>query len=272
MNISIKPDFSFDARVSSRYAAQRAHPPEVSKAIGEAVFAQVGADRRVLEIGIGTGRIALPVVAAGCRVIGFDLSAEMLAEVKAQLADDDRRARLRILRADMHAIPLRDNSVDGAMAIHVLHLAKDWRKVLTEAARVMRTGAAFMEGSDWIDPESVTGALRDELRAKVAALTPNFMPPAATAARDTLLRDLGGDDVQELRVAEWLTYASPAERLSAIAERRDNESWVLPPDLFETVLAHLRDYAAARWDDLETPQPVMRRFLMRVWRGDWRAA
>jgi SAM-dependent methyltransferase len=268
----MKPDFSFDARVSSRYVAQRAHPPEVSQAIGEAVLAQVGADRRVLEIGIGTGRIALPVAAAGCQVIGFDLSAEMLAEVDAQLENDDLRARLRIMRADMHAIPLRDDSVDGAMAIHVLHLAKDWRQVIREAARVMRPGAAFIEGNDWIDPQSVTGALRDELRAKVAALTPNFMPPAATAARETLLHELGGGDFQELLVAEWITYASPAERLSAIAERRDNESWVLPPALFETVLAHLREYAAARWDDLDTPQPVTRRFLMKVWRGDWRAA
>lgn len=268
----MKPDFSFDARVSSQYVAQRAHPPEVSKAIGEAVLALVGADRRVLEIGIGTGRIALPVVEAGCRVIGFDLSADMLHEVGAQLANDAQRARLRVLRADMHAIPLRDNSVDGAMAIHVLHLAKDWRKVLGEAARVMRPGAVFVEGNDWIDPQSVTGALRDELRAKVAALTPSFMPPAANADRETLLRKLGGGEFHELVVAEWIVHASPAERLSAIAERRDNESWVLPPALFDAVLAHLRDYAAARWDDLETPQPVTRRFLMKVWRGDWRAA
>jgi SAM-dependent methyltransferase len=268
----MKPDFSFDARVSCRYAAQRAHPPEVSKAIGEAVRAQVGADRRVLEIGIGTGRIALPVVEAGCRVIGFDLSADMLHEVRAQLADDGRRARLRIVRADMHAIPLRDNSMDGAMAIHVLHLAQDWRRVLREAARVMRPGAAFIEGNDWIDPQSVTGALRDELRAKVAALSPDFMPPAAFAARDAFLHELGGADFQEFVVAEWITYASPAERLSAIAERRDSESWVLPADLFEVVLEHLRGYAAARWGDLETPQPVTRRFLMKVWRGEWRAA
>jgi SAM-dependent methyltransferase len=268
----MKPDFSFDARVACRYAAQRAHPPEVSKAIGEAVLAQVGADRRVLEIGIGTGRIALPVVEAGCRVIGFDLSADMLHEVGAQLEGDGRRERLRIIRADMHAIPLRDDSVDAALAVHVLHLARDWRRVLREAARVMRPGAAFIEGNDWVDPQSVTGALRDALRAKVAALRPDFLPPAASAARDAFLRELGGGDPQEFVVAEWLTYASPAERLSAIAERLDSESWVLPDDLFEVVLDHLREYAAARWGDLNTPQPVTRRFLMKVWRGAWRAA
>jgi SAM-dependent methyltransferase len=268
----MKPDFSFDARVSNKYVAQRAHPPEVARAIGEAVAAQVGRGGRVLEIGIGTGRIALPVIATGCKVIGFDISADMLDELRAQDLPPDQRARLSTLRADMHHIPLSDDSVDGALAVHVLHLAKDWRAVLRECARALRPGGVFIEGNDWLDPTSVTGALRDELRVKVASLMPNFMPPAASAPRDPFLMELGGRAFSELLVAEWQTHVSPAERLAAIANRQDNESWVLPPDLFDTVVAHLRDFAAATWHDLDAPQPVTRRFLLKVWRGDWRPA
>jgi SAM-dependent methyltransferase len=251
--------------VARQYVAQRAYPPDVARAVGGAIAAQCGSGARVLEIGVGTGRIALPAVEAGCRVVGFDLSAEMLAQISLQ----NPPPGLSTLRADMHRIPLRENSVDGALAVHVLHLTKDLPTVLDEVARVLRPGGVFIEGNDWLDPQSVTGLLRDELRAEVARRVPAFMPPAAQAVKAPLLALLGGEFVGEIMAVEWTTQMSPAERLDDIAARRDNESWVLPPDLFEAVVQHLRAVAAATWPDLETPQPVTRRFTMKVWRGDW---
>lgn len=38
----------------------------------------------ILELGVGTGRVALPLAAAGFRVIGMDSSAEMLAQLRAK--------------------------------------------------------------------------------------------------------------------------------------------------------------------------------------------
>lgn len=61
--------------------------------------------RSVLEYGCGNGRIALPIARAGVPVTGVDLSAEMLADLRARLAKEkeDVRARLRLLRGDMRA-------------------------------------------------------------------------------------------------------------------------------------------------------------------------
>ena len=39
----------------------------------------LAADGPVLELGCGTGRVALPVVKAGARLVGIDLSVPMLA-------------------------------------------------------------------------------------------------------------------------------------------------------------------------------------------------
>lgn len=272
MSEKFKADFAFDDRVARHYNTQRAHPPEVAARIGSAIAAQAGgAGAHVVEIGVGTGRIAWPVAEAGCQVVGFDISGAMLAETYANPHSLAARARLTLLQADMHRIPLRDASMDAVLAVHVMHLAQDWQTMLREVARVLRSGGAFIEGNDWIDPQSVTGALRDELRAKVAALSPNFMPPAATAPRDAFMQQLGGGQVTELIAAEWTVWVAPNERLHAIESRADNESWILPPALFDTVVQHLRAYATERWADLDAPQAVTRRFLLKVTHGDWQS-
>lgn len=262
----LKFDFSFDRRVAKQYEAQRTHPPEVARQIGEAVAAQAGGTAQVLEIGIGTGRIARPVVAAGCRVIGFDLSWEMLAELE---RPSPAHLTLPILQADMHHLPFASRRFDAVMAVHVLHLATDWHRVLREAARVLRPGGVFIQGDDWIDPESVTGRLRDELRRQAMALSPNTRPPAAGIGKEQFLAELGGTEMAELVAAEWTTWLSPNERLEAIQNRMDAESWFFPEPVFNLLFEKLQVYAAQCWPDLNEKQPVTRRFLLKVSRGNW---
>jgi ubiquinone/menaquinone biosynthesis C-methylase UbiE len=253
--------FSFDERVADRYNLQRAHPPQISEQIAAAIQAALPDGARVLEIGVGTGRIALPLAAIGVSVTGIDISPKMLAQVTS--------ANLRLVQADMLRMPFAADSFNGALAVHVLHLAKDLEGVLGEIARTLRPDGMLIQGEDWIDPKSVVGFMRDELRRYVAELRPDMMPPAAQRSRADLIRDLGGTETTETVAAEWTLQVSPAERLRAIEERKDAESWILPQPLFEKVLAHMREVAAATWSDLEARQPVTRRFNVKVTRGDW---
>lgn len=265
-NAFMTENFSFDKRVAHLYNQQRAHPPEVARQIGEAITAQAGAGAQVLEIGVGTGRIAVPVAMAGCHVTGIDLSAEMLSEA---VEMGEGGGSLRLARADMHHLPFCDDAFNGVTVVHVLHLAKDWQVVLREVGRVLRSDGAFIQGDDWIDPKSVVGMIRDELRRHVAKLSPGFVPPSAGVSRQQVLADLGGTETTELIAAEWTTYVSALDRLETVERRIDAESWILPDELFNTVLAHLREYAAAHWPDLEEKQPVTRRFVLKVTRGNW---
>ena len=57
----------------------------------------------VLELGVGTGRLAQPLVEAGLRVVGLDASAAMLAHCAARRAGP----ALQLVRADMAALPFR---------------------------------------------------------------------------------------------------------------------------------------------------------------------
>ena len=55
---------------------------------------------RALELGIGTGRIALPLAARGVPVHGIDLSRAMVARLRAKPGGDDDRRDDRRLRDD----------------------------------------------------------------------------------------------------------------------------------------------------------------------------
>ena len=75
----------FDEPVAARYDASSAamFAPEV---VGPAVdfLAGLAGPGRALELGIGTGRIALPLSARGVEVHGIDLSAAMLERLRAK--------------------------------------------------------------------------------------------------------------------------------------------------------------------------------------------
>jgi SAM-dependent methyltransferase len=92
-------------------------------------------DGTCLEIGCGTGVHAARVRALGRRPVGVDLSAGMLRYA---------RGRLPAGRADAVRLPVRDGSVDAAIAVMVHTDMPGYAAVLREAARVLRPGGVFV--------------------------------------------------------------------------------------------------------------------------------
>jgi len=69
-----------------------------------AYYTELGArHKRILEHGVGTGRIALPLARAGSSVTGVDHSREMLARLRERLATEPEQVRkqLTLVRGDM---------------------------------------------------------------------------------------------------------------------------------------------------------------------------
>ncbi|MFO1203192.1 MAG: class I SAM-dependent methyltransferase [Tabrizicola sp.] len=97
----------------------------------------------VLEVGIGTG-LALDFYGAHVRVVGIDLSAEMLREAAVKA----RRYRLKNLvglhQMDAREIAFPDASFDHVAAMHVMSVVPEPEKVLDEMARVCRPGGSVM--------------------------------------------------------------------------------------------------------------------------------
>lgn len=262
-------DFSFNA-IADAYDAQRAHPVEVASALGDAVTAVVGSSARVLELGVGTGRIALPVMAAGGWVVGVDLATAMLqaARVRTRMVSGWGviSGDLKLVQGDVLQMPFAAGVFDAALAVHVLHLLADWRAGLTEVTRVLRPGGCLIQGRDWRDPESCSGRLRSQLRQIVLELAPGLRPPAAGAAFTRGLERLGGVSETPFVAARWYQPISPAATLRAMAARHDTETWILPADLLAAAMVRLNAWAEQTWFDLDQEEQVEHQFVMTVTR------
>lgn len=96
---------------------------------------------RLLDIGCGAGRNAVPLARLGWKVVGTDSSLPML---RAAAARDG--GHLHLAHAEMAALPVQDESVDFILAHGIWNLARsgdEFRRAVREAARVARAGAAL---------------------------------------------------------------------------------------------------------------------------------
>jgi SAM-dependent methyltransferase len=131
------PGVSFD-RAAAFYDATRALPDGVAEEVRDALLARVGArpGTRFLEVGVGTGRIALPFIRARDAYVGVDLSPAMLAALRDKLAAGAALPALAC--ADAMALSFRPSAFDVVLLFHVIHLVDDHLQTLAEVRRVLR--------------------------------------------------------------------------------------------------------------------------------------
>jgi demethylmenaquinone methyltransferase / 2-methoxy-6-polyprenyl-1,4-benzoquinol methylase len=88
---------------------------------------------RLVDLGSGTGDFVRLARRDGHRVVGVDLSYEMLAAGR-------RRGALVAVQADAERLPIADGSIDGVVSGFALRNLADLAASLDEAARVLRPG------------------------------------------------------------------------------------------------------------------------------------
>jgi SAM-dependent methyltransferase len=108
------PEDHFGEGVAAHYDASTEHDPMFSaEAINPVVdlLVELARDGRALELGIGTGRIALPLAERGVPVHGIDLSEAMVARLRAKPGAD---------RIDVTIGDFATTRVDGTFAVAYL--------------------------------------------------------------------------------------------------------------------------------------------------------
>ena len=98
----------------------------------------------VLEVGVGTGRIAGPLAQRGLFVVGVDASRGMLSRAAAKGVD-------RLVQGTAFRLPFVDRAIDVVLFVHVLHMLDDPGAALREAARVGRSGVLALMDHDSVD-------------------------------------------------------------------------------------------------------------------------
>jgi SAM-dependent methyltransferase len=223
---------SFD-RAADFYDATRALPSDVHARLTSMLVAELDSRGTCLEIGVGTGRIALPLVGEGVPLVGIDIAPRMLQ----RLVDNaGGRQPFPLCVADVAALPFSSGAFGAVMASHVLHLVTDWRALVDEAVRVLAPGAVLLVDfggappASWHEPVgvvlqeigivrlrpglSVPGPLADHLEGRARA---RALAPLTLIVERTLAQDL---DDWEARRHSWTWPLSDAQITAAVARVR----------------------------------------------------
>jgi SAM-dependent methyltransferase len=137
----------------------------------------------VADVGCGNGFDLRQIVPQGrCRhAIGLDLSAGMLRS----LEDLRRSGRLSLLQADAQRLPLSDDSVDVAMAMHMLYHVPDIQAAIRELRRITKPGGIVLASTNSSAHLAEIGALL------AAAVASQLGRPVRTSPADSFTTQTG---------------------------------------------------------------------------------
>lgn len=127
-------------RAVDYYDRTRSLPEDVMERVIDLLTDELTDKQPCLEIGVGTGRMALPLHERGIGFAGIDLSEPMLHKLVANAGGQ----AFPLAIADTLALPFESGSFGSAMASHVLHLIPAWREAVAEVVRVTRPGGTFV--------------------------------------------------------------------------------------------------------------------------------
>lgn len=217
--------------------------------------------RRLLEIGVGTGRFAVPLAEAGIPVTGLDRSPEMLAVLRTKPGG----SRLPVVRADAMALPFR-RAFDAVLFSHFLHLLDDRAAFAAELARVLRPGARVLVLDTGFTPqpaeERAVAAVRRHLDTGRAPWS------RGDASRDRksheeILSALGGEVLPPVDLGLYPRTATVGRHLDAVRARTWWTFRAQPAEAVEAAADRARRDLRAEGVDLDAPveEPVGVRLL-----------
>ncbi len=240
---------AFD-RAADIYDETRAISPEAMERNLRLLSSELRDRGRVLEVGVGTGLLALPLHGAGLELVGVDLSRPMLAKLLAKVGD---RPPFPIVMGDGTRMPFADAAFGAAYLRWVLHLVQDWRGVLAEVVRVVRPGGVFLANL------GAYGGPREEIRTRFAELSGMSVEPVGLGWGDFDPLDAAmgayGASARELPPVREGSDEPLAAFLQGIEAGRYSWTWGVPETIRLLTVAELRGWAEERFGGLEERRP-----------------
>lgn len=115
--------------IADIYDDTRGLPKQTMDEVTKVIIQELKDCHRVLELGVGTGRFALPLQENGIDILGIDLAKSMLTVAS-------KKGFANLVLGDVCTLPFKNTSFDAVISVHVLHLLSDCMKALSEIKRV----------------------------------------------------------------------------------------------------------------------------------------
>jgi ubiquinone/menaquinone biosynthesis C-methylase UbiE len=100
-------------------------------------------DLTLADIGCGTGSLTFELARFAHKVIGVDLSSEMLRRARG-VAEERRIHNVEFQQGDALKLPLAAHSVDAAFCVMVLHFLPDPARAVAGLCRIVRPGGSVI--------------------------------------------------------------------------------------------------------------------------------
>jgi len=132
-----------------------------------AALAGLAPGSTVLDIPCGTGRFTDFLLCSGYRVMGADISPEMIAEARRK-APANPRGLLGFPVCDVEWLPFADKSIDCTLTARFLHLApaEMWPRIFAELKRVARSRVVLCVNFDKFAIKHLIRSLRGRSRER----------------------------------------------------------------------------------------------------------
>lgn len=236
---------SFD-RAASFYDSTRVTDEETLRATIDLLERDVAAGGPVLEIGVGTGAVAVPLAQRGVRVVGVDLSDQMMARLR------DKGGAVALAQADATRLPFRDRAFAGTYGRWVLHLIPAWRDAVAELCRVTRPGGVIA-----IEPGGFSGRWREVMDKMFTEIGPDAAPVGLSRDREPGALDEAFTDggAEPLGVVESPGHfgGSLETCFDEALARTYSWTWRVSDDDLRRAVATVRAWAAERFEDWDGP-------------------
>jgi SAM-dependent methyltransferase len=249
---------AFD-RAAEYYDRTRTMSPQARAATRRLLTGELAGRGRVVEVGVGTGQIALALHESGIAMVGVDISGPMIGKLVEKAAG---HAPFPLALADGAALPFPDRAFGGGIMRHVLHLVPAYRDVIDEVLRVVRPGGVVLTSAGWHSPvsdelESVFSERLGRARRHVG------LDPHDVDALDAAFGERGatprGVDAVVAPGSETL-----AGLLAAIGENVYSWTWRLSDEERAAAAADVRRWAESRG---AAPDDVLEPTLESRWRA-----
>ncbi|MEX1264760.1 MAG: class I SAM-dependent methyltransferase [Actinomycetota bacterium] len=249
-------------RAAEYYDATRGLSTEGVRRTTETLVAAFDGAGPILEVGVGTGQVAMPLSHAGVDMVGLELSRPMLAKL---LAKAGGTPPFRLVEGDATRMPFFDDGFAGAYLRWVLHLIPDWRAAVREIARVVAPGGPFLAAL------GSYGGMRSEIQARFAEITGVSIEPAGLTwdgwdELDEEVAMLGGERLDDVTFLE-----RDRDDLEAFVRGIEGNmfswTWAITDEASRAnATTGARSWAEERWGPLDKVPPVVFEWRFAVYR------
>ncbi|MGH2632834.1 MAG: class I SAM-dependent methyltransferase [Tepidiformaceae bacterium] len=258
-----RPTYNFD-RVAGIYDSTRGFPPATEVEIATnlaAIVREHNPEPSVYEVGIGTGRIAVPLASQGVRVTGIDISRQMLARLRA------KNPAVRILLAEASRPPFRAASFDAAVFVHILHLVPDAAATLRETIALLRPGGLLVSANHEY-AEGASGSAGAEIRRLIEEVTgaPTRQHHRHEGADAAFLGAMtqAGAAVETRILGSWSESTTARQEIAWFRDRTHSNTWALPEAAHAEVLRRFTPRVVALYGGLEVPASAEVELVARI--------